>query len=317
MNKKTQYSIVMPAYNTEKYIGEAITSVFKQTVSDWELIVIDDGSTDNTAEVVRQFSDLRIKIFSQNNSGISASRNKGSEVSGGEFIIFFDSDDRLYPDALERLGAAIRSNDKTIAVYGECMTINEAGKLIGTGKKPIFNVRPSGDILQHLLKKNFILPSATLIRKSVLQKTSGFLTNIEMAEDWEMFCRLAATGSFIYIDGNPVVEYRLRDDSIRMVESYESMNHKRMRCIDAVFTNPEITGHIDIQELKRSRCMIEAAAFSATACTALRARNWKTAASYLFKSLKRNPVPVRTREVILLCCALLRWLPHPVKRRLR
>ena len=236
MNRKVQYSIVMPAYNTEKYIGEAITSVFNQTVSDWELIVIDDGSTDNTAEVARQFSDPRIKIFSQNNSGISASRNKGIEVSGGRFIIFFDSDDRLCPDALERLGAALRNNDKTIAVYGECITINETGKLIGTGKKPIFNVRPSGNILQPL---------------------------------------------------------------------------------DAAFTNPEITGHIGIQELKRSRCMIEAAAFSATACTALRARNWKTAASYLFKSLKRNPVPVRIREVILLCCALLRWLPHPVKRRLR
>ena len=317
MNRTVQYSIVMPAYNTEKYIGEAITSVFNQTVSDWELIVIDDGSTDKTAEVARQFSDPRIKIYSQNNRGIAASRKKGLEIAGGRLIIFFDSDDRLYPGALERLGSAMKNNDKAVAVYGECITINEAGKRIGTGKKPIFNIRPSGNILHHLLKKNFILPSATLIRKSALQKISGFLTHVDMAEDWEMFCRLAATGSFLYIQGNPVVEYRLRDDSVRMAGNYEGMNHKRMQCIDAVFANPEITGQIGTQALKRSRSMIEAAALSATACTALRAKNWNTAASYLFKSLKRNPIPVRIREVILLCCALLRWLPYPVQRRLR
>lgn len=95
-------SIIIPAYNVEKYIAECLRSVLAQTFSAWEAIVIDDGSTDNTLEVIKSFDDARIKWLSQQNAGLSTTRNQGVEMAIGEYILFLDSDDRLHEETVEQ-----------------------------------------------------------------------------------------------------------------------------------------------------------------------------------------------------------------------
>jgi glycosyltransferase involved in cell wall biosynthesis len=94
-------SIVTPAYNAEKYIRDAIDSVLRQTYPHWELLIIDDGSEDRTADIVNQFDDSRLRLFRQSNQGVSNARNKGLDVAKGKYITFLDADDRLPPRSLE------------------------------------------------------------------------------------------------------------------------------------------------------------------------------------------------------------------------
>ncbi len=108
-------SIIMPCYNAARFIAEAIASVIAQTESSWELLVIDDGSTDGSAEVVRRFTDPRIRLISQANAGVSAARNAGLAASKGEFVAFLDADDRMRPDRLQ-LPLELFARDSTLDV---------------------------------------------------------------------------------------------------------------------------------------------------------------------------------------------------------
>lgn len=109
-------SIIIPIFNVERYINECIDSVINQTLTDIEIICIDDGSTDNSLNLVKEYSDSRIKIISQENKGLAASRNVGIEHANGEYITFLDSDDYLRLDALEKLYAVCQENSLDIAI---------------------------------------------------------------------------------------------------------------------------------------------------------------------------------------------------------
>ena len=108
--QSVKVSVIMPAYNSEVYIRESIDSVLAQTFADFELIVVDDGSTDTTAAIAESYSDSRIRLIRQPNRGVSVARNTGLEASQGQFITFLDSDDLYYPDFLKTLYHLIQSN---------------------------------------------------------------------------------------------------------------------------------------------------------------------------------------------------------------
>ena len=108
--QSVKVSVIMPAYNSEVYIRESIDSVLAQTFADFELIVVDDGSTDTTTAIAESYSDSRIRLIRQPNRGVSVARNTGLEASQGQFITFLDSDDLYYPDFLKTLHRLIQSN---------------------------------------------------------------------------------------------------------------------------------------------------------------------------------------------------------------
>jgi len=112
-------SVIMPIYNSEKYLKEAIDSVLNQSFKDFELICINDGSTDNSPEILENYrkKDKRIKIINQKNQGLSAARNKGLKNSEGEFIFFIDSDDYIAKNTLKKLYQNARINDSDIVLY--------------------------------------------------------------------------------------------------------------------------------------------------------------------------------------------------------
>lgn len=107
------FSVIMPTYNCEKYVEEAINSVLNQTYSDFELIIVDDGSIDSTASIVRSIAqtDSRVKFFENEHGGVSAARNRGIEEAKGKYILFIDGDDTWNPKLLEECGSAIKEND--------------------------------------------------------------------------------------------------------------------------------------------------------------------------------------------------------------
>ena len=114
-------SVIMPAYNSEKYISEAIESVISQSCTNWELIIVDDGSTDQTSEIIDEYAakDSRIRAFHRENSGVSAARNFALEIVCGDYITFIDSDDVYNSERLARMLAVFEQNPKCDAVFAE------------------------------------------------------------------------------------------------------------------------------------------------------------------------------------------------------
>ena len=305
-------AVVTPAYNVEAFVAETIDSVLAQTLSDWEMVVVDDGSVDGTADVVSRYADPRIKLLRQRNSGQSAAQNKGLSAVTADYVVFLDADDRLRPDALARLAAALDGAPAACVAYGNEAFITEEGGPYDPGRKPILVKRPSGDVLAPLLRGNFLVTGALIARRQVLRTVGGFDAGIVMAQDWELWCRLAAEGEFVFIGGAPVLEYRMRQASIARTVGADISKH--WQAIDAVFGNPRITRRLSDVDRRRLRRLREGDAYYFVGKEAVRASDWPAARRMLWQSLMHGANLPRT--LVLLLCAILGTLPAPVRERI-
>lgn len=192
---KPVVSVVIPAYNAAAYIAETIRSVQNQTFSDWELIVVDDGSTDETATIVSGFlSDPRVRYVKQKNAGVSAARNHGMQPASGTFIAFLDADDLWKPENLSLKAAYLEANPSVLLVHADVENIDENSKPLGS-----FNSGKEGNVLRDLLLWNGTVvpgPSSILVRKKAAEAIGGFDTELSTAADQDFFFRLAAKGNF-------------------------------------------------------------------------------------------------------------------------
>ena len=307
-------SIVMPAFNVEPYIREAIQSVFAQSLSDWELIVIDDGSSDGTVAAVREFTDRRIRLLQQANAGVGAARNHGIARSRGRMICFLDADDRLRPQAINSLSRTLKRAPQACVAYGESVVMDATGQSFGTARGPIFAQRPSGQVLWDILQSNFVTTvGAACICASALTRVGNFRTDMVLGEDWDLWCRLATVGEFIYVGKEPIVEYRLRPDSA--MRTLGTDMEESLRSVDAVFSRLEIRRHFTENELGYLRRKREAAVYATAGTEHLKIRRWVQARKLFFESLRRDLT--RPREVILLALSFLWWMPPIVARHLK
>jgi glycosyltransferase involved in cell wall biosynthesis len=191
-----EISVIIPAYNAERTIIETINSVQKQTFSDFEIIVVNDGSTDKTQAVLQSLDEPRLRIISSENFGVSSARNKGIKAAQSEFIAFLDADDLWTDDKLELQLAAIKANPKVGVVYSWTDEMDETGKKFYPGARLLIE----GDIYQDLLIVNFLANGSTpLIRKQAIDIIGGFDVNLKYGEDWEFYIRLAANYKFALI----------------------------------------------------------------------------------------------------------------------
>ncbi len=182
-------SIIIPAYNAQKYIRETIQSVLDQTYSNWELIIVNDGSNDNTEEIVERFNDPRLRYFKQPNAGVSTSRNNGLEMSKGEYIAFLDADDIWLPDNLSEKITFLEHHQDCGLVHGDTQVINEKSE-----KQKIIYQGKSGWILDDLLLWNgccIPAPSSILIQRNIIKKTGNWDPQLSTAADQEFFFRVA------------------------------------------------------------------------------------------------------------------------------
>jgi hypothetical protein len=181
----------MPAYNAGRYIAKAIDSVLAQTLQDWELIIVDDGSTDDTFSIVAAYSDPRIRCLHQQNQGPAAARNRGVQHSDGQFLAFLDADDWWDQHCLESLLATLEVQTEQYAVaHCDWAYASDDG---GIGAKQSSQLA-HGHVLTTLVLRNPFVIHAALVRRAAVLAVGGFPTERPALEDWEFWLRLAIAG---------------------------------------------------------------------------------------------------------------------------
>jgi glycosyltransferase involved in cell wall biosynthesis len=191
-------SVIIPTYNRADLIGETIESVLNQTFGDFEIIIVDDGSTDSTKEVVRRF-DGPIKYIYQENRGRSCARNQGFEASSGNYVCFLDSDDVLNPRMFERQVSLLESNSELGFVFSDYQFVNRAGEILP--KPEVFCAHPlrRGRIFRFLIYFDFIFPSSVLARRDCVNKAGLFDPSLDAAEDLDWLLRMTRLYETDYI----------------------------------------------------------------------------------------------------------------------
>ncbi len=198
-------SVTIPCYNSERFIAETIQSVLDQTFTDFEIIIINDGSSDKTEEIVRSFAGPRVKYFYQKNMGLSKTRNKLLELSSGEFIAFLDHDDVWFPHKLEKQMVLFEKNPEVVLVYSDCLVVDANGE--STGRWIRQNKLYRGMVFRELLSCNFIPLSTVVLKKTVFREVGNFLP-YRNAEEYDLFLKCASRHLFDYVD-EPLAKYRI------------------------------------------------------------------------------------------------------------
>lgn len=254
-------SVVMPTFNHAKYIGMSIRSLQAQTFEDWELVIVDDGSTDDTREVVETFirADRRIRYLFQENHGVgrlATTINKGVAQTTGRLVTMFGSDDIWPPDRLERQ-VPVFDDPTVVLVYARGMLINAQGESLGETPLPRFALaaRPPREVvLRTLLLGNWLPQYTVLIRRSALDAIGGYLQPPPLlAEDYPTHLHLALQGEFRFIDAI-LGHYRLhpaqmtRRHKLEMSRTDAAFALQFYRSLDA-----KIRGGLNLTEVELSR----------------------------------------------------------------
>lgn len=206
MDNKPLVSVLMPAYNQAQYIKDALDSLLNQTYRNWEVAVVDDGSPDNVAEIVKPYAekDARIRFYHTENGGLPAARNFAASVTSGEYIIPLDADDIFKPDYIEKCITAFQKNPELDVVYCQWKMFgatHRTPKLVYTG-------------YHDLLIYNSIF-CAAMYRRSDFNRIGGYDTGIPYAfEDWEFWIRLLHDDSKVYQIPEQLFLYRIKSTSM-------------------------------------------------------------------------------------------------------
>ncbi len=205
------FSIIIPCYNQAHFLDECICSVQAQSFQDWELIIVNDGSTDNTQQIAERFSanDQRIHVINKSNGGLSSARNAGMTMASGHYLQFLDSDDIILKDALAGVYEHAQQNNSDL-IHGGYVYVDESNK------NTIHKVTPY--ILEHLLP--FLLSSnigpchSIFIKRSFALQLDGFDESLKSAEDWDFWMRAAKAGATVKTLNRTLVAYRYVGDSM-------------------------------------------------------------------------------------------------------
>ena len=292
--------IVTPAWNVAPWIAEAIRSVIAQTHTDWRMVVVDDGSTDATADLVGGFRDDRLTLLRQANAGVSAARNRGLAAldPSTEAVLFLDADDRLAPNALARLVAALDAAPLAVAAVGPC----------ALGRRVL---RPAaGDLLEPLLHRNrFANAGHLLIRRARAIEAGPFCPGLAYGEDWDYLIRLAMLGSFTAARGrSPVLHVRVRPGAYyRLATDPAAFT----ACLDTIFANPALLSRLGSERLAALRQRAEAESHWVIGRELIRHGRRHAGRDWLHRSVRALP---STRRLLLLAGAhVLPLLPTKLR----
>ena len=224
-------SVMMPAYNAEEYIGQAIESVLAQRFTRWELIIVDDGSSDGTASIVSRYQDPRIRVFRQENQGESAARNRALDEMKGEYVAFLDADDVFYPQHLELAIRFLQERPERDAVYTDGYHCDEEGNrltpLSARRRGPF-----TGDIFEELVRASDVHGPPTCVvlhRRPIQEQDLRFDPEIVIGPDWDFMTRYAQWTEFGYLDEHTVL-YRIHQTNISVQVGLQKRALYMARC---------------------------------------------------------------------------------------
>ncbi len=199
-------TVVIPVYNGERYISETLETVFAQTFRDYEIICVDDGSTDGSGALLKAYGE-RVRVVRQSNAGQSAARNAGVALAKGAFIAFLDQDDRWYPSKLERQVAALTAAPDAVLVHCNYDRVDADGRMLQPGAALAERASALASPLGRLLEEALIFPSAMLVRREAFQRVGGFDPALRGFEDFDLIARLKRQGRFVLLN-EPGMAYR-------------------------------------------------------------------------------------------------------------
>lgn len=218
-------TVVMPVFNGTRYLAEALESVFAQVYRDYEVICVDDGSTDESAKCLEGYGG-RVTVIRQANQGQGAARNVGIDHAAGRYIAFLDQDDRWYSSKLEREVRALEECPEAVLAYSNSDRMDHEGSLVRVGATLAERASALASPLGRLIGEGLVLPSSMLVRREVLESVGGFDPQLTGFEDFDLCARLRQHGRFVLLEESGL-SYRVHDGGfsragkLRVVQSRE------------------------------------------------------------------------------------------------
>lgn len=207
-------SVVIPTWNRAERLMGAVRSVLEQTVSPLELIVVDDGSTDDTVTRLTEIGDPRLRVLEIEHAGVSVARNRGARAASGGWLAFLDSDDRWQPEKLARQVEEAKGSDLPLA-HPPLIHCDEIWIRRGVRVNPKrYHRKRGGRIYRHCLPRCCISPSAALLRRDVFEALGGFDESLPACEDYDLWLRLCARHDVAYVDEPLVIKHGGHDDQL-------------------------------------------------------------------------------------------------------
>jgi glycosyltransferase involved in cell wall biosynthesis len=287
MGKKAsvpKVSVVIPTHNMARYLPVAIDSALGQGYPNIEIIVVDDGSTDDTAEVLRPYLS-HIRCIHQEQRGLSGARNRALEVISGEYVRLLDADDALCPDTLSRQAELLDRYPRVALVHGQAHIVDSGGNVRGLRKSRLPNgaatVLPSARAFRRLLRGNDICVSTAMVRMTALQRVGPFQRESFPGEDWDMWLRITAYYDQAYIP-KPLAYYRVHGRSITAGYTLSSFLNSHLHTLRTLFARPDLP--YPEQEKLAYACLDRN-----TALLAARLRQRGPFIRYLTRALRRHP----------------------------
>lgn len=200
-----KFSVIIPLYNKEPHVKRALDSVINQTVQDFEIIVVNDGSTDKSADVVKTFSDARIRLINQKNAGVSVARNRGINEAKSELITFLDADDEWMPDYLETI-LRLREKYPCAGLYATSLKTEFIDNVLMDKDEELRKLIPDEGLILNFFKvnlkdishKDIFYTSSVTVPKKIFLELGGFQTGFWWGEDIDMWGRIALKHPFVY-----------------------------------------------------------------------------------------------------------------------
>jgi glycosyltransferase involved in cell wall biosynthesis len=240
-------SVIIPTYNYARFIGQAIQSVLVQSYQDFEVIVVDDGSSDNTAEVVGGFGS-QVRYLRQENRGANATRNAGIKAARGEFIAFLDADDLWMPEKLALQIRLSEARSEAGLIYGGMLLFDSTSGAV-IGYHPLSRCH-EGWVMRQLYMYQFVPSPTPLIRREVFERVGAFDEGVTGPDDWDMWLRIAARFQFALV-AEPVALYRVHAS----VAGSKSVDQYAAEMI-TFFERMALRYPADLEDLKRRRLSI-------------------------------------------------------------
>ena len=224
-----QVSIIIPAYNRSEFLTQAVRSVLSQTMTDFEVLVVDDGSTDDSRAVIENIHDVRLRYFYKQNGGVSSARNFGLARTVGEYVCFLDSDDFWPSGYLEIMLRKMRENPDYEAAYCMRTLLFPDGTKVRSYQKEYFM---SGRLTENLFKKSFIQTSTLCFKRTVLQGLF-FDESLNNAEDADMWLKVSTRTKFLFV---PDIQIIYREGfSSSSSQEFSSQQCNRIRVLERFY----------------------------------------------------------------------------------